>query len=176
MIADWPETDDARQDAGIEARFAIFQEILSALREARSRQNIPPKTPLTFRVRCQPPSADQLAPMKPYFESMAGARATAWGVDVKAPATGASFVVSIGEVFVDLADHIDLGAEMERKTKELAKLDQSIAGKERQLSNPQFVERAPADVIAKERGALEQLKDLHRVTLAALEALRTSKK
>jgi valyl-tRNA synthetase len=54
---------------------------------------------------------------------------------------------------------------------ELARLDQSIAGKERQLGNANFVARAPADVIEKERAALVQLQELRAATLAALEGL-----
>jgi len=171
MIAPWPEPDLARQDSEIEARFARFQEMLSGIREVRSRQNIVPKTPVQFSVRCDAETARLLKPMEPYFESMAGAKATAWGADVQPPAASASFVASSAEVFVDLTGHIDLAAEHARKTKELAKLVQAIAAKERQLSNTSFVERAPAEVIAKERAALAQLKELQTATEAALATL-----
>ena len=43
MIAPWPAADVARQDDEIEARFALFQQVLGGLREVRSRQNIPPR-------------------------------------------------------------------------------------------------------------------------------------
>ena len=36
----------------IEAHFARFQEVLRAVRDIRARQNVPPKTPLAFSVRC----------------------------------------------------------------------------------------------------------------------------
>ena len=176
MIASWPEVEITRQDAQIEARFARFQEVLEGLRKVRSQQNIPPKTPMRFSVRCDAATAQLLEPMKPYFEAMAGAHAAAWGSGLHAPPNSASFVVSGAEVFVDLADHIDVPAEIERKTKELAKLEGVIAVKERQLANSSFVERAPAEVIQKERAALEQLKELHAATHAALTALERTKK
>ena len=110
--------------------------------------------------------------MEPYFESMAGAKADRLGPRrsrLRPPAP--SFVVGGAEVFVDLAEHIDIEAEIARKTKELARLEARIAGKERQLANANFVARAPADVIEKERAALAQLEDAvrGRATLAALE-------
>jgi len=74
MRAPWPETDPARQDPGIEAQFARFQEVLRAVRDIRARQGVAPKTPLSFYVRCEPPVADLLRPMEPYFVSMANAR------------------------------------------------------------------------------------------------------
>jgi valyl-tRNA synthetase len=176
MIADWPTIDPARQNAHIEAQFARFQELLGGLREVRSRQNIPPKTPLRFGVRCDAAVIELLQPMESYFESMAGAKATAWGPGVQAPPTSATFIASGAEVFVDLAEHIDVEAEIVRKTKELAKLDGAIAAKDRQLANASFVERAPAEVIQKERAALEALKELRAATHATLDALRKARK
>ena len=176
MIAPWPEADVARQDAQIEARFARFQEVLKVLREVRSRQNIPPKSTLKFSVRCEPGVVDLLRPMSPYFATMAGAEATEWGPDVTAPPTSSSDVVSGAEIFVDLAQYVDVEAEIARKTKELAKLKGAIAGKEKQLANANFVERAPAEVIEKERAALAQLKDLRAATQTALAALENERK
>ncbi len=75
-------------------------------------------------------------------------------------------------MFVDLAEHIDVPAEIARKTKELAKLDSAIAAKEQQLANTNFVERAPADVIQKERDALSQLQEQRAATQATLAALQ----
>jgi len=171
MIATWPEVDDRRQDAEIEVRFTKFQELLKGLRDIRSRQNIPPKATMSFAVRCDEEFSKLLKPMEPYFESMAGAQATAWGADVNAPETSASFFTAGAEVFVDLADHIDVDAEIARQTKERERLSVGIAQKEKQLSNESFVSRAPAAVIDKERAALAQLKELLIAAEAALAKL-----
>src|SRR5262249_15759220 len=147
-----------------------------ALREVRSRQNIPPKSTLHFSVRCAADVTALLRPMAPYFATMAGAEATAWGPDVRPPATGTSEMIGGAEVFVDLAQFVAVEAELARKTKELAQLRERIAGKERQLANASFVERAPAAVIDKERAALAQLKELSAATEAALAALGATRK
>ena len=153
-----------------------FKRCSGGLREIRSRQNIPPKTAMQFRVRCDAATAELLRPMEPYFESMAGAKATAWGDQTAPPATSANSCVSGAEVFVDLAGLIDIEAEIGRKTKELGRLAGAIAGKERQLANASFVERAPADVIEKERAALAQLHQQHAATEATLKALESTRK
>jgi valyl-tRNA synthetase len=176
MIAPWPAADAARQDAQIEARFALFQDVLKVLREVRSRQNIPPKSTLRFSVRCEPALASLLRPMAPYFAAMAGAEAAGWGPHVTAPPTSTSDVVSGAEVIVDLAEYVDVHAEIARKSKELARLDGAIAAKERQLANANFVQRAPAEVIQKERAALAQLKELHAAAQSALAALEAARK
>ncbi|MBL8827595.1 MAG: valine--tRNA ligase [Planctomycetaceae bacterium] len=176
MIASWPESVASHVDAEIEARFARFQDVLKALREIRSRQNIPPKTAINFVVRCDQTLVDLLTPMTPYFESMAGAKGVAWGANVTPPPTNAAMTITGGELFVDLAGLIDVGAEIARKQKEIDNLAGVIRGKEAKLSNESFVARAPADVVAKERESLAEAKQRLTAAEAVLTELRKSQK
>ena len=156
MIAPWPAADLRRRDAEIEARFACFQEVLRGLREIRSRQNIATKTSIRFSARCSAATAGLLKPMALYFESMAGAQGTAWGPAVSPPETHAHVSLKDVELYVDLEGLIDIKAEVARLEKERDRLRQAIASKEKKLSNASFVERAPADVVAKERSSLTE--------------------
>ncbi|HUY31719.1 MAG TPA: valine--tRNA ligase [Pirellulales bacterium] len=172
MIAPWPAAELGRRDERIEARFARFQQVLRGLREIRSRQNIPPKTPIEFSARCEAATAELLRPMAPYFKSLAGARATAWGADVAAFATSAQVSLKEIELYVNLAGLIDVDAEIARLEREHGKIAGLLAAKEKKLSNTGFVERAPADVVAKERASLAEIQG----QLAAVEqALATLK-
>jgi valyl-tRNA synthetase len=172
MIAGWPEVERGLQDAEIEARFAKFQAVLAGLREVRSRQNIPPKTPIHFAVKTDAATRKLLEPMAPYFASMAGATATVWGPAVQPPSRSANFTAAGCEVFVDLAEHIDVDAEKARNEKEAEKLRQQIDAKEKKLANENFVSRAPADVVQKERESLAALYDRLQSTTAALTELK----
>jgi valyl-tRNA synthetase len=57
-------------------------------------------------------------------------------------------------VFVPLGDAIDVARECARLGAEIARLQQLVASQEKKLSNEQFVSRAPADVVGKEREKL----------------------
>ncbi|MCX7428620.1 MAG: valine--tRNA ligase [Planctomycetia bacterium] len=173
MIAPWPESDVRRRDPRIEARFARFQEVLRAVRDIRGRQNVSPKVKIDFAVRCDEETAELLEPMAPYFESMAGARATGWGAAVEPPALSANVTLPGAEVFVDLAELIDVDAEVSKQQAELAKLDGLIASKRAKLDNEKFVSRAPAAVIEKERDALGELEARHAAAAAVIERLST---
>jgi valyl-tRNA synthetase len=175
IIAPWPRADAALQDGAIEDRFARFQALLGGLREVRARQNIAPKTPIHFSVRCDADTAKLLEPMAPYFASMAGATATVWGPAVQSPPLSANFTAAGCEVFVDLAEHIDVAAEIARNEKEVEKLQAGIATKEKKLSNESFTSRAPADVVAREREQLAELRDRLTSTTSALTDLRLRK-
>jgi valyl-tRNA synthetase len=63
------------------------------------------------------------------------------------------------EVRVPLAGVIDLDAETARIDKELAKVAADLTLLEKKLSNPSFVERAPAEVVAKDRARVEELRE-----------------
>jgi valyl-tRNA synthetase len=56
-------------------------------------------------------------------------------------------------------DSSDSGTSGERRAAQIAELDRNIARLERLLANPEFVARAPAPVVARER---ERLADLER--------------
>lgn len=177
MLAAWPECDPMRQDAEIEAQFARFQEVLRAVRDIRARQGVAPKTPLRFAVRCDASVAGLLSPMEPYFASMANARSTAFGPEVASPPLSAHVPLPGMDVYVDLAGLIDIAAEMARKKQEAEKLVGFIAAKEKKLSNASFVERAPADVVQKERDSLKELQDqlvAAKEVLERLAAVRTT--
>jgi valyl-tRNA synthetase len=175
MVAPWPEFDAARQDTVIEAQFAQFQQVLRAIRDIRMRQNVPPKTRLNFSVRCDETCTKLLKPMEPYFASMAGATATAWGVNVNPPALSANVTLPGMEVFVDLAELIDIEAEIVRKKQELEKLTGFIAAKQKKLENKSFVDRAPADVVQKERDSLSDLQAQYTAAMKVLEDLSKAK-
>ncbi|HUC22858.1 MAG TPA: valine--tRNA ligase [Streptosporangiaceae bacterium] len=55
---------------------------------------------------------------------------------------------------LDTAAGLDVGAERKRLTKDLAAARTEIEGVERKLANASFVERAPAEVVAKNRARL----------------------
>ncbi len=175
MTAVWPKSDPARQDELIEAQFARFQDVLRAVREICSRQGVPPRTKIEFSVRCNGEVAKLLEPMEPYFESMAAARAVGLGPDVEPPALSANVAMPGVEIFVDLADLIDVEAEIGRKEKERDKLDGLIAAKQKKLSNENFTSRAPAEVVEQERANLKELEEQHAATVAVLERLASSR-
>ncbi len=176
MIAAWPVADPRRVNPETESRFSVFQEVLRVVRDIRMRQNIAPKITLMFGVRCDEATAALLRPMEPYFASMATAEATAWGPNVEAPELAANATLRGMEIFVDLAGLIDVAAEIDRKQKEAEKLVGAVAAKKKKLENKSFVDRAPADVVQKERESLADLESQLAAAQAAVEQLSKMKK
>jgi valyl-tRNA synthetase len=171
MISPWPVADEVRRDARIESQFAVFQEVLAAVRKIRSDQNVPTRAKLEFAVRCDAGKADLLESMQDHFETMAGARLTGCGPETTPPALAASEALPGMEVFVNLAGLIDVDAEAAKKRQEAAKLEQLVAAKRKKLENESFTSRAPAEVVAKERAGLAELEEKLAATRQSLESL-----
>ncbi len=170
--AAWPVADMRWQDKETEARFAVFQQALAAIREIRSRQNIATRQPLEFAIKCDAATATLLQPMTAYFQSMANAAATGFGPDVAIPPTHAKSALAGLEIFVDLKDLIDVKAELAKNEQQEQKLLGLIKGKETKLANESFVARAPANVVQAERDSLAQLQEQLASVRRALASLR----
>ncbi|MCH2178824.1 MAG: valine--tRNA ligase [Mariniblastus sp.] len=171
MIAPWPELAMDWQDNAIEQQFSQFQLTLGALREIRSRQNLPPKKQIQFSIRCQPEFADLIQPLGTFFSSMASADLCEISEQVSPPKINATVALPNMEIFVDLAGLIDVNAETKRLEKERSRLEGMINGKEKQLANENFVKNAKPEVVVKVKESLGQIRDQLKTVGEALKDL-----
>lgn len=174
MKSTWPSVNAEHQDSQIEQQFSRFVAVLGALREIRSRQNLPPKEEVTFTVACDPTTKTLLEPMEPFFKALARAQCIGLGSGFSAPDMPAQMVVDGMEVTLDLGKFIDVEAEIDRNQKLEANLVKQIAGKQGKLANESFVSRAPAEVVAKERESLLALQQQLESVRDALTKLSKS--
>jgi valyl-tRNA synthetase len=170
-IAAWPVADKAHIDPTIEQQFAEFQAVLGAVREIRMAQNIPPRTPVEFRVRCSAATAKLLEPMRPYFSQIAEATCTELGPAATAPARSVSKPAGASDVHVDVSAFFDVGAEKSRLTKEILNLRGLADALEKKLANDNFVTRAPAEVVQQQRDKLVEVRRQAEAAQAALDSL-----
>jgi valyl-tRNA synthetase len=168
ITAPWPVADLGWQNPEIEARFAIFQQALAAIREIRSRQNIATRQPLEFVIKCDAATAELLAPMSAYFQSMTNAKASGYGPAVAIPPTHSKSALAGMEIYVDLAGLIDEAAEKTKNEQLVQKLTPLIKAKQAKLANESFVSRAPANVVQAERESLAQMQEQLTSAQAAL--------
>ncbi len=159
IAAHWNVLDPDWQNPEIESQFAKFQNVLAGLREIRARQNLGPKTPVEFVVRCSDQNRRLLESMMAYFESMACATCKGVGPDVAIPMPNATITMSEIDVFVNLTGLIDIAAEMKRLEKEQQRLTNLVATNQGKLNNPSFTDRAPEQVVSQVRQSLQEAEE-----------------
>ena len=77
------------------------------------------------------------------------------------------------DLFVDVADLIDVGAEIQRIAKENEKLAGFVAAKRAKLTDGTFAAKAPPAVVQKEREQLAELEDKLAKGVATLAELKS---
>ena len=145
----WPDLS-ALKDAAAEAEIGFVVDLISDIRSVRSEVNVPAGTqaPLVL-VNASDATRATIESWRPMIERLA--RVSDIGFETAAPAQSAQIIVRGEVAALPLAGLIDLDAERSRLTKELAKLDQDIAVVEKKLGNPDFMARAPEEIVEENR-------------------------
>ncbi len=148
----WPEPD-GRFAFEKEARATdIFKEIVYKIRNIRGELNIPPakKANVIFCPKTDY-MIDVLKKTDRYIKAMAKVENVIISNDYHPAKTDASAVLSDCEIYVPLEGLIDVDKEKERLEKEIEKAKADLARISAKLANKNFVDKAPAEVIEKEK-------------------------
>ena len=167
MLAPYPKISKKDRNAQAERQMAAVMDLVTAVRNIRGEMRIAPAVALTATVRAGGDAADLFTANSALIESLARVRLT---VDPTAtrPRSSAMAVVGGAEVYVDLTGIVDLGAERQRIEKEIAKTVERVDFLKNKLAKPDFAERAPADIVARERERLVEQEALHAKLVASL--------
>ncbi len=154
----------------------LAREVASAINAVRAEvPGVPPGQALPQVVLCaEADSADALEALRPHWPAIARLAKVSHieeGDLAAPPPTSAAAVASPLRIFVPLEGLIDVAAERARLQKKIAKLQKASAGLERKLANPSFVDKAPAEVVEKDRGRLEENRQAEALLQAQLERL-----
>lgn len=145
----WPELANLK-DEKAEAEIGFVVDLISDIRSVRSETNVPAgaQVPLVL-VNASEATKAAVEAWAPMIERLARVSNIAFAA--ASPAQSAQIIVRGEVAALPLAGIIDLDAERARLGKELAKLDQDILAVDRKLGNPDFVARAPEEVVEENR-------------------------
>ncbi|WP_442488778.1 valine--tRNA ligase [Halomonas litopenaei] len=164
MAKAWPLSDEALIDQDAIRDIEWLKGVIVAVRNIRAEMNIAPGKPLDALLT-KGSEADQarLSANRLFLSKLAKLSSIDWLDDASTAPLSATQLVGDMEVLVPMADLIDKDAELARLGKEIDKQDKLIGGVEKKLANEGFVAKAPAAVIDKERGKLEEYQAARRV-------------
>jgi valyl-tRNA synthetase len=172
MTSQLPDSDACQRDEAIEREVSRFQDVVATIRNIRGELNIPPGEVCDIRFRPSNPGDDAL--LRKYYDDMVFLTRIQpdlqAGADIEIPAASSSALVDGIEIALLWSEDVK-GRELKRLKKNLEKLEgahRSVSGK---LSNEGFVNKAPADVVERERQRERQLADEIAALQGKLEQL-----
>jgi len=152
MLQSYPQADTKRTDEAVEAEMNWVQQVLLGVRRIRAEMNISPGKPLPVLLANGSESDRQrLADNQIYLTRLGRLSAIDWLNPNGAEPESAIALVGEMKILIPLAGLIDKEAEIARLSKEIEKLHKELAKSETKLENSDFINRAPAPVVAKER-------------------------
>jgi valyl-tRNA synthetase len=152
-LGPWP-TQGFEVDEAVEAEIGWVVDLIAEIRSVRSEMGVPPSTLTPLVLLAPSERAERSA--RAWSESIRRlARVGSVETANVAPPGALELVVRGEAVALPLAGVIDLAAERARLDKEIARERQEIAKVEAKLGNPDFVARAPEDIIAEHEDRLE---------------------
>lgn len=175
MLSHYPEVDKKSIDLELEDEIAWLQTVVQSIRTIRSEMGISPSVYIPLYLRNMTPEIeDKLEKHMPLLMTLTKVEKIHMLKLDDAVPVSASAVVGELELLIPMAGLIKKDDELARLQKTLKKLDKDIALATGKLNNPRFTDKAPEDVIRKEREKLAQAelareKTLHHQT--KIEAL-----
>ncbi|MGM0412701.1 MAG: valine--tRNA ligase [Pseudomonadota bacterium] len=156
----WPEPDADRRDPEAEADLDWLQRVILGIRQIRSGMDIAPGKPLPVVL------ADGDATDRERMERHAAAirgvarvESLTWLAEGEEQPESATALVGDLKILVPMAGLIDRDAELARLDKAIEKADKDLGRARGKLENPSFVEKAPAEVVEKEREKVAEMEN-----------------
>src|SRR5699024_2827194 len=167
----YPRADDSRIDAEAETQAQWLQDVIMGLRQIRGEMDIAPSQSIPLLVaNASTADLQQLHAHRAVIDFLARTESIE-AVDAAQAPISATALVGDMQLLVPMAGLIDQTAELARLDKQLAKLDKEINGTRARLSNPSFVDKAPADVVAGARAQAERAEREHAELTAQRERI-----
>ncbi|MBN3190202.1 valine--tRNA ligase [Pectobacterium brasiliense] len=156
MLQPFPEFDAEQEDTLALNDLEWIKQAIIAVRNIRAEMNIAPGKPLEVLLRDVTGEAQRrVEENRSFIQTLARLESiTQLPAGDKGPVS-VTKLIDGAELLIPMAGLINKAAELDRLTKEVAKIEAEIERIESKLSNEGFVARAPEAVVAKEREKLD---------------------
>jgi valyl-tRNA synthetase len=172
ITAPWPSLPLAWIEADAEAEIGWLVDLVTEVRQVRAEANVPAsaRPPLSL-IGAGPATRERLGRHRDLILSLA--RLDSVREAEAAPKGAAPFVIGEATGALAIAEFIDVAAEKARLAKEIATLEGDADRTRKKLGNPDFVARAPDEVVEENRERLAEAEAAVAKLKAALQRLQS---
>jgi len=153
MLARWPQYDGELRDAAAEEKMHSIMDVTRGIRQIRSEMNVPPgKKAQALVVSSDCAAREALEEGREYIEGLGNVELEIYSSLADKPEQAAAAVAKGVDIFMPLKGLIDVDKEIARLKKELAGVEKDLSKVRSKLNNEKFLNKAPAEIVEKEKG------------------------
>ncbi len=166
MTEAFPKANPGHDDPGAEAEADLLMGVIGSIRAIRSDMLIHPSKEITVIIVCADPKKIRVIESNiASVKNLCRAESVSIGLNGERPKGAAGSGFADIEIFVPMQGLIDVENERQKLEKERNKLEKDLKKTEGKLGNKNFLDRAPEEIIEKERGKLTEA----RVRISKIE-------
>lgn len=174
MTQSFPNISSELQDDAATEDVAWLKSIVAATRNIRGEMDISPAKPIPILFRNGADSDKvRLEQNNTLLEFLIRPERLEWWDSNDEPPVSATHLIGDMQVLVPMAGLIDKDAELDRLNREIDKKEKDQTLTNGKLNNPKFVDKAPEDVVQKERDRLVEIETALQQLLAQKQRIAT---
>ncbi|WP_223896633.1 valine--tRNA ligase [Lactobacillus huangpiensis] len=152
MVAKYPTPHDEFVNDRARRDMAFLIEIIKAVRNIRMEVNAPLSSPIDIMIQLEDSNNERiLTENEDYVKNFLHPKNLTIAANITAPKLAKTAVIAGAQVFVPLADLVNIDDEIKRMTKEEKDLQAEVERSTKKLNNQGFVAHAPEAVVNKEK-------------------------
>jgi valyl-tRNA synthetase len=158
MKAPYPGASDFPADSGSVKEMEVIMGIITGVRNIRGEMNIPPSKKVSIVIDNPNKREEEFINQSLiHIQNLAGVEEVTVGSRLPKPEASASAISGESQVHVLLKGLIDFDEEKKRLRKQIKSIEEELEAAKKKLSNKQFMDKAPAEIVNKVRGQVDSM-------------------
>jgi len=167
-----PKFENEEAAAGVEA----LKDVIRSVRNSRAEVNVAPSKPITILIKTSDSKLEAFFNDNVnYIKRFTNPEHLEIAADVEVPDLVMSSIITGAEIYLPLADLLNVEEELARLEKELAKWQKELDMVGKKLSNERFVANAKPEVVQKERDKQEDYQAKYDATVVRIDEMKKLK-
>jgi valyl-tRNA synthetase len=174
MLQAYPTGQEYSHDEEALADIDWIKQVITAIRNIRGEMNIPPSVQVPILLRKgESIEQERMTRHEGFLKALAKVSRVEWLQKGTEPPLSATQLVGQLEVHIPMAGLIDKEAELVRLAKEIQRLQGDVQRAENKLANPDFADKAPPEVVAKEFRKMEETRSAMMTLIEQADKIRS---
>ena len=149
--ANWPQSNTKLVNQDIEDEMKLVMSLITAIRNVKANFGISPKKEIVLCCKVNNKDAEIISNYKNYLKRLVKVIDLEIGPNTQKPEKSTTIILHDIEVYIPLANLIDIEKEIERLSSQISNLEGRLNSVNKKISNNQFVSNAPAEIVNHEK-------------------------